>query len=78
MSLLGGKNDKGSGIRCGGLCRYIADEAAKCHLREISCRRIGPGASAFIPDLTYSGIERTFLKSALSRWIFSSLPMQQI
>ena len=78
MSLLVGKNDKGSGVRCSGLCRYIADEAAKCHLREISCRRIGPGASTFIPDLTYSGIERTFLKSALSRWIFSSLPMQQI
>ena len=34
--------------------------------------------SFLIPDLTYSGIERTFLKSALSRWIFSSLPMQQI
>lgn len=78
MSLLGGKNDKGSGIRCSGLCRYIADEAEKYHLRKISCRRIEPGASAFIPDLTYSGIERTFLKSALSRWIFSSLPMQQM
>ena len=38
MSLLGGKNDKGSGIRCSGLCRYIADEAAKCLLSEISCR----------------------------------------
>ena len=73
MSLLGGKNNKGSWIRCSGLCRYIADEAGKCHLREISCRL---HSSSLI--LLYSGIERTFLKSALSRWIFSSLPMQQI
>ncbi len=72
MSLLGGKNDKGSGVRCSGLCRYIADEAEKYHLRDL----LPP--SFLIPDLTYSGIERTFLKSALSRWIFSSLPMQQI
>lgn len=73
MSLLGGKNDKGSRVRCNGLCRYIANEA-KNTIRE---RELLP-PSFLILDLTYSGIERTFLKSALSRWIFSSLPMQQI
>lgn len=70
MSLLGGKNDKGSGIDAAG----FAGTSQMKQPNAISER----SPAAFIPDLTYSGIERTFLKSALSRWIFSSLPMQQI